>query len=111
MLFTSLYLVGLGTGGIKAALPSLGADQFDEADPKEASSISSYFNWLMFFLNLGSMFGVTFLVWINTNEGWDWSFGVCSIAMAIAVLFLSMGHSVYRNNAPKGSPLTRILQV
>ncbi|KAL7127433.1 hypothetical protein ABFS83_14G253100 [Erythranthe nasuta] len=111
MLFTSLYLVALGTGGIKAALPSLGADQFDEMEPEEAAPLSSYFNWYMFFLNLGAIFGVTFVVWINTNQGWDWSFGVCSIAMVISVLVLSMGRSVYRNNTPSGSPLTRILQV
>ncbi|KAL2249638.1 UNVERIFIED_CONTAM: Protein NRT1/ PTR FAMILY 4.5 [Sesamum indicum] len=111
ILFTGLYLVALGTGGIKAALPSLGADQFDETDPKEAASLSSYFNWLMFSITFGAMLGVTFLVWISTNQGWDWSFGVCAIAVALAILFLSMGKSVYRTNIPKGSPLVRILQV
>ncbi|PIN10684.1 H+/oligopeptide symporter [Handroanthus impetiginosus] len=111
MLFTGLYLVALGTGGIKAALPSLGADQFDERDPKEATALSSYFNWYMFSLTLGAMLGVTFLVWISTNQGWDWSFCVCAVAVAMAILFLSMGRSVYRINVPKGSPLVRILQV
>ncbi|KAL0360778.1 UNVERIFIED_CONTAM: protein NRT1/ PTR FAMILY 4.5 [Sesamum radiatum] len=111
ILFTGLYLVALGTGGIKAALPSLGADQFDETDPKEAASLSSYFNWLMFSITFGAMLGVTFLVWISTNQGWDWSFGVCAVAVAMAILFLSMGKSAYRTNIPKGSPLVRILQV
>ncbi|KAH6765012.1 hypothetical protein C2S52_014032 [Perilla frutescens var. hirtella] len=112
ILFTGLYLVALGTGGIKAALPSLGADQFDERDPKEAASLSSFFNWYMFSITLGAVFGVTILVWISTNRGWDWSFGVCAIAVAMALLSLSMGKSVYRTNVPKGrSPLVRILQV
>ncbi|CAI9763671.1 unnamed protein product [Fraxinus pennsylvanica] len=44
MLFTGIHLVALGTGGVKAALPSLGADQFDERDSKEAASLSSFFN-------------------------------------------------------------------
>ncbi|KAF9611411.1 hypothetical protein IFM89_032080 [Coptis chinensis] len=35
VLLSGLYLVALGTGGVKAGLPSLGADQFDEKDPKE----------------------------------------------------------------------------
>ncbi|KAL0366160.1 UNVERIFIED_CONTAM: protein NRT1/ PTR FAMILY 4.5 [Sesamum radiatum] len=111
MLFMSLYLVALGSGGTRAALPALGADQFDESDPEEAKSLSSYFNWYMFFINIGAILGVTFIVWINTTQGWDWAFGVCSIAIAIALLFLCMGGSVYQNNVPKGSPLTRILQV
>lgn len=109
ILFTGLYLVAVGTGGIKAALPSLGADQFDR---REAASLSSFFNWYMFSITLGAMFGVTFLVWISTNLGWDWSFGVCALAVAVAIMFLTMGKSLYRTNVPKGtSPLVRILQV
>ncbi|KAE8657112.1 Detected protein of unknown function [Hibiscus syriacus] len=60
ILCTGLYLVALGTSGVKAALPLLGADQFDGKDLKEAVQLSSYFNW---------------------------------------------------DNAPKGSPIIRILQV
>ncbi|KAK9271024.1 hypothetical protein L1049_026612 [Liquidambar formosana] len=110
ILFLGLYLVAFGTGGVKAALPSLGADQFDDKDPKEAAQLSSFFNWFLFSLTIGAIFGVTFLVWIGDNRGWEWSFGVCTIAILFAVLFLSMGKSVYRHNVPKGSPLLRILQ-
>lgn len=111
ILYTGLYLVAFGTGGIKAALPSLGADQFDEGDPKEAALLSSYFNWLLFFVVTGAIFGVTFLVWISDNQGWDWAFGVSTLAVLMAIFFLCMGKSIYRNNVPKGSPLSRILQV
>ncbi|CAL5383660.1 unnamed protein product [Camellia sinensis] len=111
ILFAGLYLVAFGNSGVKAALPSLGADQFDERDPQEAASLSSFFNWLLFSITGGAILGVTFLVWISTNQGWDWSFGVCTLAVLMAFLFLGMGKSVYRNNAPKGSPIVRILQV
>lgn len=111
ILFAGIYLVALGSGGVKAALPSLGADQFDERDPKEAASLSSFFNWYLFAVTIGAIFGVTFLVWISTNQGWDWSFGICSIAVGVSLLFLSMGRSVYRNNVPKGSPFVRVLKV
>lgn len=111
ILFTGLYLVAFGTSGVKAALPSLGADQFDERDPKEAVLLASFFNWFVFSLTIGAMFGVTFIVWIGDNQGWDWSFGVCTVAVLFAILFLCMGKSIYRNNVPKGSPILRILQV
>ncbi|KAL2346373.1 hypothetical protein Fmac_000373 [Flemingia macrophylla] len=111
ILYTGLYLVALGTGGIKAALPALGADQFDEKDPKEAAQLSSFFNWFLFSLTIGSIAGVTFIVWISTNLGWDWSFTVCTITIVFAILFICMGNSLYRNNVPKGSPLIRIIQV
>ncbi|KAL8128162.1 protein NRT1/ PTR FAMILY 4.5-like [Apium graveolens] len=111
ILYTGLYLVAFGAGGLKAALPSLGADQFDESDPEESNTLSSFFNWFLFFVVTGAIFGVTFLVWISENEGWNWGFGVSTFAVAIAILFLCMGRSLYRNNVPKGSPLSRIMQV
>ncbi|KAH7524002.1 hypothetical protein FEM48_Zijuj06G0072000 [Ziziphus jujuba var. spinosa] len=110
-LFSGLYLVALGTSGVKAALPALGADQFDTKDPKEASQLSSFFNWFFFSLTIGAIFGVTFVVWISTNQGWDWSLGVCTVSVIAAVVFLCMGNSLYRNNVPNGSPLLRLLQV
>lgn len=111
LLFSGLYLVALGTGGVKAALPALGADQFDERDPKEAMHLSSFFNWFLFSLTIGASIGVTFVVWISSNQGWDWSFGVCTTALFFAIAFVYMGKSSYRNNVPGGSPILRILQV
>ncbi|KAL5705071.1 hypothetical protein ACHQM5_023417 [Ranunculus cassubicifolius] len=111
ILLSGLYLVALGTGGIKAGLPSLGADQFDDSDPKEARLLSSFFNWFLFSLTVGAAIGVIFVVWISTNQGWDWAFGVCFISVLFAVVFLCMGRSFYVNNVPTGSPITRILQV
>lgn len=111
ILYGGIYLIALGTSGVKAALPALGADQFDEKDPKEASQLSSFFNWFMFSLTIGAIFGVTFVVWISTNKGWDWAFGVCTIAVLFAAVFVCMGKSLYRHNIPKESPLLRFLQV
>ncbi|KAM3341964.1 protein NRT1/ PTR FAMILY 4.5-like [Capsicum galapagoense] len=111
ILYGGVYLIAFGNGGVKAPLVSLGADQFDEKNPKEAANLSSYFNWLLFFITIGAMLGVIFLVWIGDNKGWDWSFGVCSVALGLAILLLTMGRQFYRYNAPKGSPLTRISQV
>ncbi|XP_049390246.1 protein NRT1/ PTR FAMILY 4.5-like [Solanum stenotomum] len=111
ILYAGLYLVAIGTSGVKAAAPPLGADPYDEKDPKQAAKLSSYFNWLMFFLTTGALFGVTFVVWISENQGWDWSFAVCSIVVGFSILFLTLGKSLYRHNVTKGSPLTRIMQV
>ncbi|KAF5747075.1 Major facilitator superfamily protein [Tripterygium wilfordii] len=109
--YTALYLIAFGSSGVKAALTPLGADQFDETDADEAVQLSSFFNWFMYSLTIGSMIGVTFVIWVSLNIGWDWSFGVCAVAILFSVIFLSMGKSLYRNNALNGSPLIRILQV
>eukprot|EP01018_Ginkgo_biloba_P013867 Gb_10295 [translate_table: standard] len=111
MLFMGLYLIALGTGGVKAALPSLGADQFDAKDNKERRLISSYFNYFLFSLCVGAAVGVTCIVWIQTNKGWDWGFGTSTGGIALSILSIVLGMSMYRNQMPGGSPLTRIAQV
>nr|AEK82130.1 dicarboxylate transporter [Datisca glomerata] len=112
ILYAGLYLVALGTGGVKAALPILGAEQFDVNDPKEAARVSSFFNWFVFSLVIGAIFGVTFVVWISTFKGWSWGFGVCTIAILLSIVMLCIGKPFYKDNSmPKESPLLRITQV
>ncbi|KAE8652098.1 hypothetical protein Csa_022418 [Cucumis sativus] len=110
-LYTGLYLIALGTSGVKAALPALGADQFDDKDPSEAGKVSSFFNWFLFSLTIGSIVGLTLIVWINTEVGWDWAFVVCSISVLAAIFVVFLGKSFYRHNVPQGSPILRFLQV
>jgi len=111
MLYTSLCLMALGTGGVKGALPSLGADQFDQKDPKEAKALASYFNFLLFSTTVGSGVGVTVIVWVSTNKGWWWGFLICSIVTGIGFVVLAVGKPFYRIQAPEQSPIVRIAQV
>lgn len=111
ILLTGLYILALGNSGVRAALPLLGADQFDENNPKEAAQKSSFFNWFWVASIVGCIVGVTFLVWISADVSWDWAFGICAVGILIAVLFICAGKSLYRHNVPMGSPLLRILQV
>ncbi|KAF8689309.1 hypothetical protein HU200_042105 [Digitaria exilis] len=46
--YLGLYLVALGTGGIKPCTSALGADQFDSADPVERATKGSFFNWKVY---------------------------------------------------------------
>ncbi|KAF8398036.1 hypothetical protein HHK36_016962 [Tetracentron sinense] len=111
ILFSGLYLIALGSGGLKAALPTLGADQFDENNPKERRLISSFFNFFLFSLCIGSCIGVTFLVWLQNNEGWDIALSISSSSILLGLFVIALGYTKYRNRIPTGSPLTKILQV
>ena len=109
--FLALYLIALGTGGIKPCVSSYGADQFDDADEAEKKHKGSFFNWFYFSINIGALIASSVLVWIQENVGWGWGFGIPAVAMAIAVLSFFSGTRLYRNQKPGGSPLTRICQV
>ncbi|KAE8693068.1 Protein NRT1/ PTR FAMILY 8.1 [Hibiscus syriacus] len=109
--FVALYMVALGTGGIKPCVSSYGADQFDDTDEAEKKHKSSFFNWFYFSINIGALIASSVLVWVQDNVSWGWGFGIPAIAMAIAVAFFFSGTRLYRNQKPGGSPLMRLCQV
>ncbi|BAT88369.1 protein NRT1/ PTR FAMILY 8.2-like [Vigna umbellata] len=109
--FLALYLIALGTGGIKPCVSSYGADQFDDTDSVEKEHKSSFFNWFYFSINIGALIASSLLVWIQDNVGWGWGFGIPAVTMAIAVVSFFSGTRLYRNQKPGGSALTRICQV
>ncbi|XP_073032714.1 protein NRT1/ PTR FAMILY 4.6-like isoform X2 [Primulina eburnea] len=111
ILFLGLYLVALGVGGIKGSLPSHGAEQFDGESPCGRRQRSTFFNYFVFSLSCGALFAVTLVVWIEDNLGWQWGFGISTLAILLSVPIFLAGSRYYRNKIPLGSPLTTIGKV
>lgn len=100
-LFIGLYLLAFGSAGLKASLPSHGADQFDEKDPKEARQMSSFFNGLLLAVCAGGAVSLTFNVWIQDSKGWDWGFGISTIAIVFSTMVFAFGLPLYRIHVPQ----------
>ncbi|KAL4018591.1 hypothetical protein IC575_022191 [Cucumis melo] len=96
--FIGLYLIAIGTGGIKPCVSSFGADQFDDTDPAERVKKGSFFNWFYFSINTGALISSSFLVWVQDNVGWGLGFGIPALFMGLSI-------------KPGGSPITRMCQV
>ncbi|XP_052187402.1 protein NRT1/ PTR FAMILY 4.6 isoform X2 [Diospyros lotus] len=111
MLFIGLYMVALGVGGIKGSLPAHGAEQFDESSPQGRQQRSTFFNYFIFCLSCGALIAVTFVVWIEDNKGWQWGFGISTLAILLSIPIFLAGSIFYRNKIPCGSPLTTISKV
>ncbi|OIW18098.1 hypothetical protein TanjilG_01187 [Lupinus angustifolius] len=109
--FIGLYLIALGTGGIKSCVSSFGADQFDDTDSQERIKKGSFFNWFYFSVSIGGVISSTFLVWIQENVGWGLGFGIPTLFMGLAIVSFFLGTPLYRFKKPGGSPITRICQV
>ncbi|KAL7240060.1 hypothetical protein ACSBR2_005843 [Camellia fascicularis] len=109
--FLGLYLIALGTGGIKPCVSSFGADQFDDTDPKERVKKGSFFNWFYFSINIGALVSSSIIVWIQDNAGWGLGFGIPALFMGVAIASFFAGTPLYRFQKPGGSPLTRMCQV
>ncbi|XP_028556315.1 protein NRT1/ PTR FAMILY 4.6 isoform X2 [Dendrobium catenatum] len=111
ILYLSLYTVALGEGCLRSSMASFGGDQFDENGPIESQQKSSFFNWYTFDISLGGLLGLIFIVWIENNKGWDYGFGVSALVILFGLVSVASGFSFYRIQRPRGSPLTRLLQV
>ncbi|KAK9087807.1 hypothetical protein Syun_030201 [Stephania yunnanensis] len=109
--FTSLYILSIGTGGTKPNISTIGADQFDEFDPKEKAHKLSFFNWWMFSIFFGTLFANTFLVYLQDNVGWTLGYGLPTAGLAISIVIFIAGTPFYRHRRPTGSPFTRMARV
>ncbi|XP_073043258.1 protein NRT1/ PTR FAMILY 6.2 isoform X2 [Primulina eburnea] len=111
MLYLALYLIALGTGGLKSSVSGFGTDQFDEKDEKEKSQMAYFFNRFFFFISIGTLTAVTVLVYIQDEVGRSLAYGICTISMAVAILLFFSGTTRYRYKRSTGSPVVQILQV
>ncbi|KAK4415534.1 protein NRT1/ PTR FAMILY 6.2 [Sesamum alatum] len=111
MLYLALYLIALGTGGLKSSVSGFGTDQFDEKDEKEKSQMAYFFNRFFFFISIGTLTAVTVLVYIQDEVGRSLAYGICSISMLVAIFIFFAGTKRYRYKRSSGSPIVHIFQV
>jgi len=129
-LFIALYIIALGTGGIKPNVSSFGADQFDVTDPVALKQKESFFNYfyrtqrdsarqlalrltpLPVVINCGSLIASIAIVQVQ-NSSWKIGFLIPTIAMIVSVLCFVAGSSRYRHSPRPtgGSPITRALRI
>lgn len=111
VLYISLYLIALGTGGLKSSVSGFGTDQFDEKDEKEKTQMAYFFSRFFFVISTGTLMAVTVLVYIQDEVGRSWGYGICSICMFTAILIFLSGTRRYRYKKCSGSPIVHICQV
>nr|XP_043637560.1 protein NRT1/ PTR FAMILY 5.2-like [Erigeron canadensis] len=109
--YFALYIIAIGTGGTKPNISTMGADQFDDFEPKERAHKLSFFNWWMFSIFFGTLFSSTFLVYIQDNVGWGLGYGIPTLALLVAIIGFVLGTPNYRHKPRTGSPFTRMAQV
>ncbi|KAG5554233.1 hypothetical protein RHGRI_011931 [Rhododendron griersonianum] len=109
--FEALHTLAIGTGGTKPNISTIGADQFDEFEPKEKAHKLSFFDWWMFSIFFGTLFATTFLVYIQENVGWALGYGIPTPGLALSIFIFLIGTPFYKHKVPSGSPFTRMSRV
>ncbi|XP_031496931.1 protein NRT1/ PTR FAMILY 3.1-like [Nymphaea colorata] len=112
ILYFSLLLTSIGSGGLRPCVVAFGADQLDLSKSKKTKDkTSNFFNWYYFCMGVASLLALTLVVYIQDNVGWGWGLGVPTIVMTISVVVFLLGYPLYVFYRPSGSPLTRLTQV
>lgn len=109
--FLGLYVIALGAGGTKPNISTIGADQFDEFDPKEKQQKVSFFNWWMFVVLSGLLLAATFVVYIEAHVGYGVAYGIMTTGLIISLVIFLIGTPFYRHKVQKGNPFNRMAQV
>ncbi|XP_076919186.1 protein NRT1/ PTR FAMILY 6.2-like [Bidens hawaiensis] len=111
ILYLALYLIAVGTGGLKSSVSGFGTDQFDEKNEAEKTQMAYFFNRFFFFISLGGLMAVTVLVYIQDEVGRSLAYGICTVSMFIAIVVILSGIKRYRYKKHEGSPIVSIFQV
>ncbi|KAK7819996.1 protein nrt1/ ptr family 3.1 [Quercus suber] len=98
IIYFSLLMVAIGSGGIRPCVAAFGADQVVQSLSKR--------------LGLGSSFGGIHTCCLNSaNIGWGLGLGIPTIAMLFSISIFVVGLPFFQILDPAVSPYTRLLQV
>lgn len=95
--YTGLFLIALGSGGIKPLVSAFVGDQFDRSNKSLAKIVYDAFYWT---INFGSFFASLLMPIFLRNYGPSIAFGIPGILMAIATLVFWLGRHKYVHVPP-----------
>ena len=90
--YTGLFLIALGSGGIKPLVVSFVGDQFDESNKSMAKVVFDFFYWT---INFGSFFASLLMPLFLREYGPSVAFGIPGILMFVATLIFWLGRKQY----------------
>jgi len=106
--YAGLFLIALGSGGIKPLVSAFMGDQFDQSNKHLARKA---FDWFYFTINFGSFFASLSMPLVLKHFGAAWAFGLPGALMALATLFFWLGRARYVHVAPEPDNPHSFLQV
>ncbi|MGZ8288239.1 MAG: POT-type proton-dependent oligopeptide transporter [Telluria sp.] len=95
--YFGLFLIALGSGGIKPLISSFVGDQFDQTNKGKAKVVFDAFYWM---INFGSFFASLLMPIFLKDFGPSIAFGIPGILMFIATMVFWSGRKKYINVPP-----------
>jgi len=99
-LFVGLWLIVIGSGGIKPCVSAHVGDQFGAGNQH---LLARAFSWFYFSVNLGSTFSMAITPVLLEKKGPAWAFGVPAVLMMLATILFWIGRNKFIHIPPAGS--------
>ncbi len=106
--YTGLFLIALGSGGIKPLVVSFCGDQFDQTNKSKAKLVFDAFYWI---INFGSFFASLLAPLFLRHYGPAVAFGIPGILMFIATVIFWAGRKEYVNVPPSAADPNSFMNV
>ena len=98
-MMTGLYLIALGSGGIKPCVSAHVGDQFGQTN---SHWLTKVFGWFYVAINVGAALSTLATPLLLEYYGPHWAFGVPGVLMAIATVLFWMGRNVFVHIPARG---------
>src|SRR5262249_22164704 len=95
--FTGLFLIALGSGGIKPCVSAFVGDQFDQSNKSLAKVVFDAFYWI---INFGSFFATLLMPVFLRHLGPAVAFGIPGLLMLVATAIFWLGRRQYARVPP-----------
>lgn len=105
-LMAGLWLIAVGSGGIKPCVSAHVGDQFGN---QNRDLLPRIFNWFYWSINLGAFVSTLLTPWLLEWYGPHFAFGVPGILMALATLVFWIGRHKFVHIPPGGKQFQREL--
>ncbi|OEL24968.1 Protein NRT1/ PTR FAMILY 8.3 [Dichanthelium oligosanthes] len=100
--FVGLYLVAIGSGGVRSSLLPFGAEQFDDDNAVDRESKMSFFSWFYLCVDFGPIVSGLFIVWIQQKVSWGLGFGIATACIALGFGAFVLATPMYKRPMPAG---------
>lgn len=106
--YAGLFLIAVGSGGIKPCVSSFMGDQFTQENKHLVKDVFSLFYWI---INFGSFFASLFIPVTLRSFGPAVAFGIPGLLMFIATFVFWLGRRYYTDVPPTGANPHSFLRV
>uniref|UniRef100_A0A663LZ33 Solute carrier family 15 member 3 n=1 Tax=Athene cunicularia TaxID=194338 RepID=A0A663LZ33_ATHCN len=107
-IYTGLLLLALGISSVRANLTPFGADQVRD---QEVDATRRFFNWFYWSINMGAIFSLLLVNFVQQNIGFLASYLIPVACLALGLLIFLLATPTFITKPPRGSQVSAMMKV